>query len=132
MKPEITVYVRSIKIKTGETLVEEPYPVKRLPRAYEISKDTWFKVKLKKMYSYVLPDDQKTLVEEVKLLSERHSLKLKVIDATKQTLIQRLWIRLKGIKNFPVVETNRGIRLRAPFSQNELDRFISESALPTN
>jgi glutaredoxin len=133
MKQEITVYVRSMKIPVGETLVEELYPIKpRAPRAYEISKDTWFKVKLKKIYRYVLPDDQKALVEAVKQLSERHGLELKIIDVTKETAMHRLWRKLKGIKNFPVVKTNRGDRLQAPFSQSRLERFVSESALPTN
>lgn len=63
MKPEITVYVKSTKVPVGETLVEELYPVKRASRFFEISKDTWVKVKLKKIYNYVLPDDQRHLLK---------------------------------------------------------------------
>lgn len=132
MTTEITVYVRSMKIPTGKTLVEEPYQVKRATRAYEISRDIWFKVKVKKVYSYVLPDDQREHVEVVKRLSERDGLELKFIDVARETVIHRLWRALKGIKNFPVVETSRGGRLQAPFSQSELERFISESAPSTN
>lgn len=132
MKPRITVYVRSIKIPVGETFVEELYPVKRASRAYEISRDTWFKVKRKKVYNYVLQDDQKENVEVVKRLSERYGLELKVIDVARETVIYRLWRNLKGMRNFPVVENNRGRRLQGTFSQNELERLISESAMPTS
>lgn len=121
MKRKITVYVRSRKIMTGETLVEELYSVKR-PSVY---RDIMFKAKLKKIYSYVLPDDQKAQVEVVKRLSEQCGLELKVIDVAKENVILRLWKKLQGMKNFPVVETNRGDRLQAPFSQSELERFVS-------
>jgi len=132
MKPEITVYVRSTKIQAGETLVEELYPIKRASRAFEISRDTWFKVRLKKIYKYVLPDDQKKIVEVVRRLSEGSGLELKVVDVAKETAIRRLWRKLKGSNNFPVVENSRGSRLQAPFSLNELERFISESVSPIN
>lgn len=126
MKPKITVYVRSMRVLVSETLVEEPYPTKKGYGPYEVSKYIMFQTKLKKKYSYVLPDDQKALVEVVKRLSERCGFELQVIDVAKETIIQRLWRELKWIKNFPVVETNRGGRLQAPFSQSELERFISQ------
>jgi len=129
MKPEITIYVRSMKIPVGQTLVEEPYSIKRATRVYEISRDIWFRVKVKKIYRYVLSDDQQAPYEVLKQLSERGDLELKVIDVTKETAVRRLWWRLRGIKNFPVVEINRSKRLQAPFSQSELERFISESTL---
>lgn len=116
----------------GETLVEELYPIKRPTRVYELSKDIWLKAKLKRIYDYVLPDDQKALVEVVKRVSERSGLELRIIDVTKETAILRLWRKLKGMKEFPVVETSRGGRLEAPFSQSELERFISESTLPAD
>jgi len=128
MKQEVTVYVKSTKVQVGETLVEELYSIKR-PSVY---RDIWFKVKLKKTYSCVLPDDQKALVEVVKRLSERGGLELKVIDVSKENVILKLWRKLQGMKNFPVVKTNRGDRLQAPFSQSEIERFISESAPSTN
>jgi len=129
MKPEITVYVRSKKIKTGETLVEELYSIKRP----SVHRDAMFKAKIKKIYSYVLPDDQKTLVDVVKRLSERKGFELKVVDVAKEnSLLHKLWRKLRGMKNFPLVETNRGERLQAPFSQSELERFVSESVQPTN
>jgi len=137
MKPEITVYVRSLRVPIGETLVDDLYSIKR-GYSRPQHRDTFYKVKRKIIYSYVLPDDQKALIEDVKQLSKRYGLELKVIDVSKEDVLdpliflQKVWRRLKGIKNFPVVETNRRVRLRAPFSQSELERFISESALPTN
>ena len=126
MKPRITVYVRSMKVLVSETLVEEPYPVKKGYGPYEISKHTTFQAKLEKKYSYVLPDDQKELVEVVKRLGERYGYELNVVDVAKETAIHRLWRKLKGIKTFPVIETNRRGKLQAPFSKSELERFISE------
>lgn len=128
MKPEVTVYVRSMKVPVGEKLVEELYPIKRATRAYEYSRDTVFQVRRVKEYAYVLPDDQKDLVEFVERLSEERGFKLRIIDVTKETVLYRLWKRLGGIKGFPVVVTRRGARLEAPFSVDDLQRFISESA----
>jgi hypothetical protein len=136
LKPEIRVYVKSVKVPIGEELVEGLYPIKR--GSSILFRDSFYKIKRKMMYSYVLPDDQNTLVEDVKRLSERYGLELKVIDVSKEEvsdpliLLQRIWRKLKGITNLPVVETNRGARLRAPFSTSELERFVSESALSTN
>ncbi len=126
---EITVYVRSLRVQSGEKLVEELYPIKpRSPLGYYISRDTVFKANVKKTYNYVLPDLQKTLSEYAHQLCEQHSLELKIIDVSKETALTGLLIRLKGIKNFPAVENNRGDRLQAPFTQTELEKFISESA----
>jgi len=128
VKPEITVYVRGIKVPVGEALVEELYQIKRASPYH----DTWFKVKLKKLYTYVLLDDQRSLVDIVTELSEQHGLELKIIDVSKKTAIYRFWKKLNGIKTFPAVETNRGGRLQAPFSQSDLEKLISESAQPTH
>jgi hypothetical protein len=132
MKSKITIYVRSMKVPMGETLVEELYPIKRGYRPDRPgSRDTFFQVKRKKVYGYVLPDDQNALIEDVKRLCKRYGLELKIIDVSKEDAFDpfifliRLWRIIKGIKNFPVVETNRGIRLRAPFTQSELERFFS-------
>lgn len=126
MKPIITVYVRSMKVLVSETLIEEPYPVKKGYGPYEVSKRTTFQTKLKKKYGYVLPDNQKALLEVVKELSERYGFELKVVDVAKENIIHKLWRKLKGIKNFPVIEINKGDRLQAPFSPSELERFIAE------
>jgi hypothetical protein len=136
MNPKVKVYVKSMKVPAGEKLVEELYPIKR---GYSPSRrDTFYKVKLKKVYSYILPDEQKTLIGDVKRLSEQYGFELKVIDVSKEdpfdpwVFLQKVWRRLRGIKNFPVVETKRGGRLQAPFSQGELEKFISDSVPPTD
>jgi hypothetical protein len=136
LKPEIRVYVKSVKVPIGEELVEGLYPIKR---GYStVFRDGFYEVKRKITYGYVLPDDQNAVIEEVKRLSERYGFELRVIDVSKEevsdplVLLQRIWRRLKGIKHLPVVETNRRARLRAPFSQSELERFVSESAFSAN
>jgi len=124
MKQKIKVYVKSVKILMGESLVEELYTVKR-PSVYH---SMWFRPKLKKIYSYALPDDQKEIVEVVRRMSEQVCVELEVVDVGSKTIIHRLWKRLRRIKDYPVVETNRGSRLQAPFTRRQLERFISESA----
>lgn len=111
-----------------EKRVEEPYPIKRASQASgEMLDDLWFQSRTKKEFSYVLPKDQETLVETVKRLTELHGYELKVIDVAKRNIIYRLLRRAAGIKKFPVVEVRRGLRLRAPFSQSELESFVSHS-----
>jgi hypothetical protein len=126
---KITVYVQSLKVQSGEKLVEELYPIKvRNPRFYEFSRDVWFNVKIKKTYRFVLPDEQKTLSEFAQQLCEQRGLELKVVDVSKETALARLLVRLKRIKSFPAVENSRGARMQAPFTQTALEEFISESA----
>jgi hypothetical protein len=128
------VYVKSLKVPAGERLVEGLYSIKS---RYWYERDAFYEVKRKIMYRYVLPDDQNELIVDVGRLTERYGLELKVIDVTKGSLLdpvilfQKVWRRLKGIRKLPVIETNRGERLRIPFSQSELEKFISDSALPT-
>lgn len=135
MPSEVTVYVRSTKVPIGETLVERLYPIKR---GYGYRGSGLYEVKRKMMYNYVLPADHNALIEDVKLLCKRYGLRLKVIDVSKEDimdpliLFQRVRRRLKGIKNLPAVETARGARLRTPFSRSELEKVVSESALPMN
>jgi len=128
---DLTVYVRSDKIPAGEILVEELYPIKRFSRAYGISRNLMFRVKRKKVYSYVLPSDQKKTVEIVERLSERYGFELKIIDVADDTVIERWWRTKKGIRNFPFIKAKSGDKLQAPFSQIELEKFISKSILPT-
>ena len=128
MESRITVYVRSEKILTREKRVTEPYPIKRASRASgEMLDDLWFQSRIKKEFSHVLPKDQETLVETLKRLSELHGCELKVVDFGKNNIIYMLLRRAAGIKNFPVVEVRRGLRLSAPFSQSELESFVSQN-----
>jgi len=126
---KVTIYVQSLRVQTGQKLVEELYPIKpRNPRSYEISKDMWFKVKVERTYNYVLPEEQRALSEFARQLCEQRGLELRVVDVSKETALTRLLIRLQGIKNFPAVENSRGARLQAPFTHTEFEGFISESA----
>ena len=128
MKTKITVYVQSAKVLTSEKRVVEPYPIKRASRASgEMLDDLWFQSRIKKEFSHVLPKDQEALVETVKRLSELHGCELEVIDVSKRNIIYRLLRRAGGIKNFPGLEVRRGLRLSAPFSQSELESFISQN-----
>jgi len=123
--------VQSLRVQSGEKLVEELYPIKpRSPRGYDTSRDTVFKAKVKKTYKYVLPDLQKTLLENGQQLCEQHGLELEVVDVSKETALTRLLIRLKGIRNFPAIENSQGAKLQAPFTQTELEEFLRDSEFP--
>mgnify|MGYP006267176119 FL=1 len=75
MKPRITVYVKSAKVRTGDKLVEDLYPIKRGYNPFPpLSRDAFYEVRRKSIYNYVLPEDQKEVVEHVKHLSKQYFL----------------------------------------------------------
>jgi len=89
---DITVHVRSVKVLSGKPLTNQPYPVKKGYSPYETSKSTTFKTKIKSQYNYVLLDDQKSFVDEVKHLIEKYgqgNIRLKVVDVTKSSDLER-------------------------------------------
>jgi hypothetical protein len=126
----VTLYVKSIRISKGKVLTEELYPVKRASAAaLDLARSTIFRAKLKEIYDYVLPDDQKAITSALERLCSKYGLELHVVDITREDLLRRFVIWLKGIKDFPILETSQGQRLQAPFSENELERFISEQTV---
>lgn len=126
MKPRVTVYVKSDRVSKGKVLTQELYSVKRASAsALDLTKDAVFRAKLKDMYDYSLPDDQKAILTALERLCNEYGLELHVVDITQENVLYRCMIRLKKIKDFPTLETSQGRRLQPPFSEDELERFVS-------
>jgi len=119
--------VRSLRVSKGKILIEELHPVKRASAsAPDLARDAVFRAKFKDIYDYILPDDQRAIITALERLCSKYSLELHVIDITQENFLYRFMIRLKRIRYFPTLETSQGIRLQPPFSENGLERFISE------
>jgi hypothetical protein len=130
MKPKVTLYTKSNRISKGKVLTEELYPVKRASAAaLDLARSAVFRAKLKEIYDYVLPDAQKAITTALERLCSKYGLELHVVDITRENVLQRFVMWLKGIKDFPTLETSRGQRLQTPFSENELERFISQQTI---
>jgi len=93
MKPKVTLYVKSIRISKGKVLTEELYPVKRASAAaLDLARSTIFRAKLKEIYDYVLPDDQKAITSALERLCSKYGPELHVVDITREDLLRRLMI----------------------------------------
>jgi hypothetical protein len=115
MKPKVTLYTKSNRISKGKVLTEELYPVKRASAAaLDLARSAVFRAKIT------------TALER---LCSKYGLELHVVDITRENVLQRFVMWLKGIKDFPTLETSRGQRLQTPFSENELERFISQQTI---
>jgi glutaredoxin len=128
----VTLYVKSEKVVTGETSVREPHIIKKgiargdFYRMRNMFWDTAFDTRVKEVYGYVLPDDQKAIVETVKRLCEKHGFEVRVVDVTRENLLHRVMQEeVSKIKTFPTLITGSGGRLEGNFSEEQVESFLS-------
>lgn len=128
----ITLYVKSEKVVTGETSVRESHLVKRgiargdSYRMRDMFWDTAFDTRVEELHDYVLPDDQKAVVETVKRFCERHSIEVRVVDVTKENLLHRaVQEEANKIKTFPTLITDSGGRVEGSFSEEQLEALLA-------
>jgi len=128
----VTVYVKSEKVVTGGTSVREPHLIKRgiargdFYRMRNMFWDTAFDTRVKEVYGYVLPDDQKAIVEAVRRLCEKHGFEVRVVDVTRENLLHRaVQEEVSKIKTFPTLITDSGGRLEGSFSEGQVESLLS-------
>jgi hypothetical protein len=129
----ITLYVKSEKVVTGEASVTEPHLIKRgVARGdsypmRDMFWDTAFEAKVELLHDYVLPDDQKAVVETVRRLCEKHGVGVKIVDVTKENVLHRaVQEEISKIKTFPTLISDSGQKLESDFSEEQIELFLSK------
>jgi len=127
-----TLYVKSGNVVTGETSVMEPYLIKKgVPRGdfYRMRDMFWgvaFGTRIEEVRDYVLPDDQKAIVEIVKKVCEKYGFEIKVVDLARENVLHRaVQEEVSKIKIFPTLITDFGGRLEGNFSEEQVESLLS-------
>jgi glutaredoxin len=128
-----TIYVKSKKIVVGETSVRESHlvpPSRDSPasRGFSRMRDAWdtiYETRTETQHGYVLPDEQRAVLETVKRLCEKHGFELKIIDVTRENLVRRaLQEEVRKVKSFPTLMTDSGRRLEGNVSEEQIELFL--------
>ena len=126
-----TIYVKSKKVIAGETSVTEPHlvsPSRGSPASADFS--PLYETRTEKQYGYVLPDEQKAVLETVKRLCEKHGFELKIIDVTRENLARRaVQEEIRKVKSFPTLMTDSGRRLEGNVSEEQTESFLLRNSI---
>jgi cysteine sulfinate desulfinase/cysteine desulfurase-like protein len=126
-----TIYVKSKKVVTGEISVTEPHlvsPSRGSPASADFS--PLYETRTEKQYGYVLPDEQKAVLETVKRLCEKHGFELKIIDVTRENLVRRaLQEEIRRVKSFPTLMTDSGRRIEGNISEEQIELFLLRNSI---
>lgn len=126
-----TLYVRGVRTKAVKEVVYQAYVVQNMgsvpggptlpPRVYpedRVYKET--------TYKSVLPEDQKVLVAKVKALAAKYGFELKVIDVGENHFLDKLDTRLKGIRSFPTLLTDAGLRIEGDITEERIKALLAQ------
>lgn len=133
---KVTLYVRSEKRIKGTDSVEwqsvatppsNPIPSIR-PGGYHVS-DYRSTSELKNVrYEFVLSEDQKDFVEMFEEAAARLGFAYKIIDVTKENIIQReLQKTIEKIRTYPTLVTSTGKRAEGIIPKEKVESFLLES-----
>ena len=77
---------------------------------------------------FVLPDDQKKVIQIVAEIAHERGFRVKLVDMTRMNSLHRfLGRRVHGLNVFPTLMTGSGKRLSDGFSKEGIRRFLSEA-----
>ena len=77
---------------------------------------------------FVLPDDQKKVIQTVAEVAHELGIRVKVVDVTRMNRLQRyMQKKVRGLKGFPTLMVDSGKKLESGFSKEEVERFLSEA-----
>lgn len=116
----VTLYVKSVKTFTRTEMLNERSPISRgsLPPAYT--------PRAVPMYEYVLPDDQKTILDVVETVARRFSVQVRVIDVARESLVEReIQEHFERIRVFPALTDDLGRRIEGDLSREKVVSFLA-------
>jgi len=120
---EITVYVKSVKNKRVEKIRVASRGSRAMGAAggyakagVQVSKDyrrAYLGEEEKEVVidEYVLPPDQREVIDLVKTLAKLHGYTVEIVDMTKGNILEKLIEEIKGLDTIPTVKTSLGGRL---------------------
>ena len=132
VKPNVTLYVKSVKTVTGDVELEynsgDPYLDRILYRQRARRELLGTGPKRK----YVLPEDQQRTSEIVKGAASRYGLEVEVVDVSKENVIKReIQKEREKLTVFPTLIVSSGERIEGNFTESQVESLISRAAKKT-
>ncbi len=117
----VTLYLKSIKTFTRTEIVNERSPISKgtsMPPDYT--------PRAVPMYEYVLPDDQKKILDLVETVARRFSVQVRVIDVARESLLEReIQQHIGNIRVFPALTDDSGRRIEGDMSREQVASFLA-------
>lgn len=114
---EIRLYVKSVKVVTGTTLVQHA----RLRESYAVETEP--------MHSYMLDEDQQKTIELVKEIARKYLLELEVVDMTRENVLRRVVQKEREkISVFPTLVAGSEQRIEGEITKEQVESFFSRIA----
>jgi hypothetical protein len=129
-KHRLTLYVMSSKNFVSETGDVEKATVQnwsstesstRIPGFGQTYRDTFTGAKT----DFVLPEDQKRIVEMVKEIASKLGLEVEVVDVAKESAIHRAIKREPHITAYPTLMTGSGEKIEGELRKEQVEIFLS-------
>ena len=91
--------------------------------------DRYYDVKTLVDYDYVLPEEQRKMVEDVKELSLKYGFNVEVVDLEKMNVLSRFeFERSKKIKTLPSMFTDSGEIFQGVMTKKQIETRFSQTA----
>ncbi len=125
-----TLYVKGVRIKQVEDRSCQGYVVQTMggtglggPAVFRVFPD--YKVYKETTYKSVLSEDQKALVEMVKVAALKYGFELKVVDVTDEGFLEKLEGKLKGINTFPALVMDNGLKIEGDVTEERIKALLA-------
>lgn len=135
MSRQVTLYVKSKKVKVEDGKVGRQKTVMRwkVPSPWGTgdvsSTDQYYDAENITHYDYVLPEDQREMVEDVKELGARYGFNVEVVDLSKKNALSKFELEhSKKIKTLPTVVTDSGKIFVGIMTKEQIGTFFSKTA----
>ncbi len=128
---QVTLYVRSTKKLTHTEVVSERGLISGKPKVEnrpDLPPDysPVYTPKVVPMHEYIIPDDQKKMIDTVEAIAKRFGIGLRVVDVTRENFLERvIQEHIKGIAVFPTLENDSGRRIEGKMSSEQIVSFLS-------
>jgi hypothetical protein len=96
-------------------------PSYRVPSFGSPYHDTYTKRKT----DFVLPDEQKRIVEMVKEIAYKLGLEVEVVDVAKENALHKVFKREPKITTYPTLMTDSGEKIEGELTKEQIEPFLS-------
>jgi hypothetical protein len=119
----VTLYVKSTKTFTHTEVVNVRGPISGGPR---VRYSPVYNAKAVAMYEYIVPNDQKKILEIVEDVAHRLGVEVRVLDVTREHLLEReVQEHVGRISTFPTLTDDLGRRIEGKIPRVQIVSFFS-------
>jgi len=127
--PKVRLYVKSIEkdVGTENIFIDKPTAlIINIASGTTIQTYPSREVRTVKKHEYVLPEQQKRVVEIVKEVVSKFGFQLEITDVGQMDLFDKpLPKEVRELKDFPVLATESKTQLATGYTREDVERFLS-------